>query len=293
MHGDGKSFACISLWLFSSRVVLDICLCWARLHAGQPIRFRSFSHDVPFNPISGSTVWFSCFTLFSISFSYVVCYCGNFQYICSSRLCVSVCAVWFESNVQRKKASVILFPFLGSFFPSSATTCVAHFSFCLSLFLELLSTWESRFIYALHVVRNDAKMHSSQEIPMFAAQCAHSTHSLTVVHFILCTLHTVRIMLTIYMYANCHFANHSILHVCLCFKSTKICSTSILRFSNFKQQQQQQKNAIDLTVCSICIFTRSLCISLRSSSICSQHENFSIDESQWNPNLFASMQFFR
>lgn len=190
MHGDGKSFACISLWLFSSRVVLDICLCWARLHAGQPIRFRSFSHDVPFNPISGSTVWFSCFTLFSISFSYVVCYCGNFQYICSSRLCVSVCAVWFESNVQRKKASVILFPFLGSFFPSSATTCVAHFSFCLSLFLELLSTWESRFIYALHVVRNDAKMHSSQEIPMFAAQCAHSTHSLTVVHFILCTLHT-------------------------------------------------------------------------------------------------------
>lgn len=188
-----------------------LCVSRARLHAEKPIRFRSFSHVVPFNPIS--TVWFSCFTLFSIPF-----FCMSFAFVGTFN--IYICAFWricaCDANVyiEWKKKSVILFPFLGSFFPSSATiTCVAHFSFYLSLAFcpsplllpallvpfVFLSTGESRFIFALHVVRNDAKMHSVKKFQCLPRNVLTQTHSLHISFRILNTKHTGRIMLEIYV----------------------------------------------------------------------------------------------
>lgn len=222
-----------------------LCVSRARLHAEKPIRFRSFSHVVPFNPIS--TVWFSCFTLFSIPFfSHVVCFCGNFQYIYLCFL-ANMC-MWCQRIYRMKKEirnfisfsrkffSFVCYHYLCcSFFILSISCILSFYPSCQRFWSRLYSyPQENQDLYLLCMLY----VTTPKCIPLRNSNVCRAMCSLKHTH---CTFHseywtpsTQDALCLKYMYANCHFANHSILHVCLCFKSTKICSTSILRFSTFE-----------------------------------------------------------
>lgn len=84
----------------------------------------------------------------------------------------------------------------------------------------------------------------------------------------------------------------TILHVCLCFKSMQICSTFRRFFVIYAQnaitiQENKNKTREKKVVPRMLLLVQSICRCLFGT------RSFAIDESRWNQNLFAYMQFFR
>lgn len=127
---------------------------------------------------------------------------------------------------KKEKFNVILFPFLSKSFFFLYTFC--HYYFCCSFFILSYSyPQENQDLYLLCMFFYNAKNTISKK----RSASAYTMCTLYVAHDDALCLQYIDI------YANFNSHNDVILHVCLCFKSMKICTT----FSRFVAIQRCEK----------------------------------------------------
>lgn len=170
------------------------------------------------------------FRYFYSSWSFV--YCTLHKYILCKRMFQMIWGWWWsiEKRERERKKIVILFPSRSKLF------FVCHHYFCCSFFIRLHSyPHENQDLY-LHCMlyNNNAKLHFK------CGNCCtlqfHHVHTAQTQNTQTSALNALRTCLCfiLYIYMNtlcvCKFpfalpADIIIIHVCLCFKSVKICST--------------------------------------------------------------------